>query len=74
MITATSYQEVEMGEKDLSPQQSILTHSYDEEEFDLPQVLEAIVYMDIQCGSLYSCFVVKCAPYIKCRGVGSFIP
>jgi hypothetical protein len=24
--------------KDLSPQQSLLTHSYDEEEFDLPQV------------------------------------
>ena len=38
MITAASYQEVEMAEKDLSPQQSILTHSYDEEEFYMAQV------------------------------------
>jgi hypothetical protein len=40
MITTVSgYPEAEMGEKDLSPQQSLLTHSYDEEEFDIPQVI-----------------------------------
>jgi hypothetical protein len=40
ITTASGYPEVEMAEsaKDLSPQQSLLTHSYDEEEFDLPQV------------------------------------
>ncbi len=43
MITTVSgYPEAEMGEKDLSPQQSLLTHSYDEEEFDIPQVFTIV--------------------------------
>jgi hypothetical protein len=38
-----------MADKDLSPQQSILTHSYDEEEFDLPQVRIRSLCTCVQC-------------------------
>jgi hypothetical protein len=52
MITTVSgYPEAEMGEKDLSPQQSLLTHSYDEEEFDIPQVITIVWVITQEVGT-----------------------